>query len=279
MVRIPGLAGRLILLRILSGIIAGWFVASSATAQPRPVARTEATVCTGEISGTVGNLVVPVGAECTSMSLFVAGHVSVERDATLRISGSGECLMPDSGTFITQKGIDVARGGTLSVGVTTVEIGGDIVALGARGVGVVKIPCEGARGVVRGHIIVDGADAIGIMGLQIRDSVFVTGSGDEGLEVGANTIGGTLFVKDNKIVGAESPSIFAVHLNTVGRGTFIIGNDATMAIVPPLVGANTITHGSLVCLRNVPAPTNQDFDVVLPNIVLKGVKLGQCAGL
>jgi hypothetical protein len=115
--------------------------------------------------------------------------------------------------------------------------------------------------------------------VQVEESVFVTGSGMEGLEVGANAIGGTLLLQHNKIGGGESPSIFAVHFNTVRRGLVIVANDAVGAIVPPLVGANTITTGHLVCLKNVPAPTNQDFDVILPNTVLKGLKLGQCAEL
>jgi hypothetical protein len=62
----------------------------------------------------------------------------VERDTTLRIAGRGQYPMPDSGTFSTQGRFAVAMVGTLSVEIATVEIGGDIVALGARGAGLVR---------------------------------------------------------------------------------------------------------------------------------------------
>ena len=279
MVRIPVFVGSAYLSRVVRGVTAALLVLSPATVEVRPLTPAQVTICTGDVSGTVGTLVIPSGAECTSLSLVVAGRVIVQRDATLRINGGGQCTTPEPGTFITRGGISVAPGGALFVGGTNIEIGGDIVARDARGVAIVKTPCQVARGVVHGNVIVEGADTIAILGLQIDESVLVTGSGDEGLEVGVNAISGKLSLQNNRVVGAESPSIFAVHFNSVGRGMVIVANDAVGAIVPPLVGANTITTGNLVCANNVPALTNRDFDVILPNTVVEGVKLGQCAGL
>lgn len=279
MMRVANVVGSSYWSRVCPGVTAALLALSPASVEVRQLTTTQATVCTGEISGTVGTLVVPPGAECTSSNLVVQGAVSVQGNGTLRVGGGGQCLVEEPGTFITTGGVTVAAGGALFVGGTTIDIGGDVTALGARGFGLVKTPCVGARGTVRGGIIVSRAASVSISGLQIGKNVSVSFSGDDGLEVGVNEIAGTLSVQNNRIVGAESPSIFAVHFNTVGRGMAIIGNDARRAIVPPLVGANTVTTGNLLCASNVPPPTNLDFDVVLPNTVLRGLKLGQCAGL
>jgi hypothetical protein len=260
-------------------VIVAMIVAATTGVEVREHASDPATICTDTVAGKIHSLVVPQGATCTATDLVVAGAVKVERDATLHIAGVPLCDVAERGRFLAGGPVAVAPGGSLLVQATDLVIGGNIVARKARAVGVVKTPCEGARGVVRGNVIVEGTNAVGILGLRIDESVFVFGSGDEGLEVGTSAIGGTLLLQNNHVIGAESPSIFAVHFNTIERGLVIVGNDATGAFVPPLVGANTISRGNLVCVANVPAPTNVDVDVVLSNTVLNGLKIGQCAGL
>lgn len=258
---------------VATALLALPLAAGDARAQPSP------TICTGEISGTVGTLIVPASATCTSRHLVVEGHVIVRRGGSLTVGGDGQCLGPEPGTFVTGGGITVARGGSLVVSGTQIDIGGHVSARRASSLGIVKTPCEGARGIVRGHVVSEDVTAVGILGVHVEGSVFVTGSGAEGLEVGVNVIDGMLGVLDNRVVGAHNPSIFAVHHNTVGQDMAVIANDTAGAIVPPLVGGNTILRGDLLCALNAPAPTNWDFDVELPNTVHRGRKLGQCAGL
>jgi hypothetical protein len=129
-------------------------------------------------------------------------------------------------------------------------------------------------------VTIGGTTFVSLRGLSIGGHVHVQGSGDAGLDVGDNTIAGSLLVGNNTIVGSVTLALFVIDFNTVGRNLLVVGNDATNASEPPFVGGNVVTNGNLVCQANVPALLNTEHDgTVDVNTVLSGKKLGQCAAL
>jgi hypothetical protein len=255
-------------------------VAATQAAYVRQLEQLSTTTCTDTVSGAVEALVVPAGATCTARALVVAGTVTIETGATLQTGRSETCDSNNAERFSAGGRIAVAPGGALLVEGTDIVIGSDVSARNALAIVVLKTPCRGARGIVRGDITIEGAGAVTLLGFQVDGNVVVQRSGREGIEIGANGIGGTLRVEDSMVRGVRQPSTLAIHSNTVARGMVIVGNDVQGAFRPPFVGGNTITDGSLMCENNVPDPTNVDLDAtVAENVVVSGQKLRQCADL
>lgn len=248
--------------------------ATAVQAAPDP-----AVSCSATLTGTVSALVVPSGATCTASHLVVTGDVTIEPGATLQSAEPWQCDPALANPFTVGGRITIAADGVLMVRSTALSVGDDVRAQAARTLVLVRIPCQGATGVVGGDVLAGGTKAVSVLGLHVGGSVFVGNSGANGIEVGSNDITSGLWVQNNTVIGAQSPSPFSVGDNRVARGVVIVGNDATGAYVPPFVGANTVTNGNLVCEHNTPDLTDQTPDDTLPNEVPAGQKLGQCRGL
>jgi hypothetical protein len=229
------------------------------------------TTCSGELHGvTVERLVVLAGQTCTVTDLVVNAGVSVGPDATL--------LATD---LVVGEGIRASRGGTLQIGGTRVEIGGDVVARHAVLVGLARSGVLGSTFRIGGDVIVGGAEeGVGIGGVTIDGDVRIFHSGAEnGVGLGGSVIGGSAAIVDNTIVGARRPSAIDIFENTVGEDLIVSRNDATYAYEPTFVGSNVVLHGDLRCRHNIPDVVNDPPGGPYPNTVVEGEKIGQCAEL
>jgi hypothetical protein len=229
------------------------------------------TTCSGELHRvTVERLVVPAGQTCTLTDVVVSAGVSVGQEATL--------LATD---IVVGDGIRAYRGGTLQVGGTRVEIGGDVVARDAVFVALARSGLLGSTFRIGGDVIVGGAEeGVGIGGLTIDGNVRVFHSGAEnGVGLGGNVIGGSASIVHNTIVGARRPSAIDVFENTVGEDLIVSHNDATYAYEPTFVGSNLVLHGDLSCRHNIPDVVNDPPGGPYPNTVVEGEKIGQCGDL
>jgi hypothetical protein len=227
-------------------------------------------VCTGTVTGPIaGDLVVPPGATCNASGAVVRKRVRVGRDATLTAGRA----------FTVRRGIDVARGATLQVVARHIAIGRGVSAHGARKVALVRTPSAGSRATVEGSVRLFATAEVSVLSLTIGGSVLVLGGGGEGMELGANRIGGSLVVTRVRLLRPQQPRVFSIRSNTIRRDVGVLDNVATGASSPPFIGGNRLRKGSLLCVRNTPAPVNSGPGGPEPNIVQRGAKRGQCASL
>ena len=218
-----------------------------------PPAAAESTECTGVLTGTHDNVVVPTGAHCEMVDATVTGNVLVEPGASLRATSSeisGNVEGVDSAWVCLQFGSEL--GGNLSVtggniGTTSgfdigVEVGGNVFVT------------ENA-----GLTFVDAAEVGG--NLEVTEN---TGT----LEIEHNTIGGNVSIAENSVPAAytggpatPAPGGCGVPTSFIlgAGGMSVFNNDASGSNMEVLdnvgpgnkqVVLNTVDH--LACFGNSP---------------------------
>ena len=187
------------------------------------------TTCTGTISsGTLGNVVVPVGESCVlNGSVVVRGNIVVEESASLTVSGimiKGNVQANEADGIV----ITAPFGGQTEIG-KNVQI-----QESSGGVSV-------SRADIGGNVLIEEQNTdtgcIGVSNNIIGGNLVLhENAGSQCINVGGNTIGGNLELTENKI-----PGEFLIETNTIGGNLVCADNDPL-----PSVGGQ-IVAGDIEC--------------------------------
>ncbi len=226
-----------------------------------------AATCTGSISGTVSDLVVPAGATCTANGVRVTGDVLVRRGATLA-----------SDDIRVHGDIVARRDSTVDLGAKRVRIGGSIESINGTRLVISGFDMSSvSNGTIVGGVTATNVKDVAIVGMTIRQDVVIHRGTDYGLELNDNRIwGGVEVAGATRTAMLPRPSVWSIRYNTTGETMTVDDNQVTVG-TPPFVGGNVI-GGDLVCGGNNLPPTNSEPGLTAPNIVA-GIPYGQCATL